>query len=422
MSRRLLLIGLATGCGLVARAGDWPQWRGPNRDAHVSGFTAPATWPKELVKKWSVPVGDGVGTPALVGDKLFVFTRQGGDEVTRCMAAATGQEVWQDKYPAAPATGPAGSFPGPRASPVVAQGKVITYGVQGALSCLDAATGKALWRKAEPMLSPPMFFTSSSPIVVGGLCVVQLGGDRGGAVAALDLATGEERWRWAGDGTKYASPALLTVDGTTMVVAVTANNLVGIAADSGKLLWQVSLAGAGAPKGGGGKGAKGGKGGGRAYNAGSPVIDGQTVITSGAGRGVTAYRVGKTGDKWAATEVWANKELAAEFDTPVVHDGRVFGLSDRNALFCLDSKTGKAAWTADIRGGNRPGYGSIVDAGSVLLALTPAGRLTVFEPTDKEFKQVAEYPVGTETYAYPVVDGRRVYVKDKSALTLWLIE
>lgn len=185
MSRRLLLIGLATGCGLVARAGDWPQWRGPNRDAHTTGFTAPATWPKELVKKWSVPVGDGVATPALVGDKLFVFTRQGGDEVTRCLSTATGQEVWQDKYPARPATGAAGSFPGPRASPVMAQSKVITYGVQGALSCLDAATGKVLWRKAEPMLSPPMFFTSSSPIVVGGLCVVQLGGDRGGGGRGL---------------------------------------------------------------------------------------------------------------------------------------------------------------------------------------------------------------------------------------------
>ena len=55
-----------------------------------------------------------------------------------------------------------------------------------------------------------------APIVVGGLCVVQLGGDRGGAVAAFDLATGEERWRWAGDGTKYASPAVLTADGTTI--------------------------------------------------------------------------------------------------------------------------------------------------------------------------------------------------------------
>src|SRR5437762_14050214 len=79
-------------------AADWPQWRGPNRDAKVTGFTPPATWPKELTKKWSVSVGDGVATPALVGEKLFAFARQGDDEVTTCLDAASGKVLWQDKY------------------------------------------------------------------------------------------------------------------------------------------------------------------------------------------------------------------------------------------------------------------------------------------------------------------------------------
>ena len=63
-------------------AADWPQWRGQNRDAKVTGFTPPATWPKELAKKWSVTVGDGVATPALVGDRLYAFARQGDEEST----------------------------------------------------------------------------------------------------------------------------------------------------------------------------------------------------------------------------------------------------------------------------------------------------------------------------------------------------
>src|SRR5205823_6408917 len=134
---------------LVAGAGDWPQWRGPERDGRVTGFEAPKAWPKELTKKWKVAVGDGVATPALVGDKLYLFSRQDGQEITRCLEAATGKEVWQDKYEAQGATGAAQSFSGPRSSPAVAEGKVVTLGVRSTLSCLDAATGKVLWRKDD---------------------------------------------------------------------------------------------------------------------------------------------------------------------------------------------------------------------------------------------------------------------------------
>ena len=70
-------VWLAVGVGGVAVAQDWPQWRGPGRDNKVTGFTAPAAWPKELTKKWQVKVGSGDSSPVLVGDKLYVFARQG---------------------------------------------------------------------------------------------------------------------------------------------------------------------------------------------------------------------------------------------------------------------------------------------------------------------------------------------------------
>src|SRR5262245_8141264 len=114
---------------IVACASDWPQWRGPNRDAKATGFKVPSAWPNELKQQWKVEVGDGVATPALVGDKLFVFTRQGGTEIIRCLEASSGKEVWQDKYEAKAVQGPAQSFPGPRSSPSVADGKVVTLGV-----------------------------------------------------------------------------------------------------------------------------------------------------------------------------------------------------------------------------------------------------------------------------------------------------
>lgn len=158
----------------LALAQDWPQWRGPSRDAKVAGFTVPKTWPKELTQKWRVTVGLGDATPALVGDRLYVFARQGGDEINLCLDAKTGKELWQDKYTAPTITGGPGSHAGPRSSPVVADGKVVTLGVGGVLSCLDADSGKLLWRKDDFLGAWPKFYTAMSPIVVDGLCIAHL--------------------------------------------------------------------------------------------------------------------------------------------------------------------------------------------------------------------------------------------------------
>jgi outer membrane protein assembly factor BamB len=403
--------GVVTGCLLLstswALAQDWPQWRGSNRDAKVSGFTAPKAWPQELSQKWKVTVGDGVATPALVGDRLYVFTRQGGDEVIRCLDAATGRELWQDKYAAQGATGPASGFAGPRSSPTVADGKVVTVGVRGTVSCLDAATGKVLWRK-DDFKSYPSFFTSSSPIVVDGLCVAQLGGERNGGIAAYDLPTGNEKWKWTSDGTAYASPVLLRLGDDRVLVAETANHIVALSAADGKLLWQTPFA----PQM-------------RAYNAATPLVDGQTIYFSGSGRGTRAVRLEKQGDKLDGKELWANKQHAVQYNTPVLKDGHLYGISDASSFFCIDAKDGTTAWTAPAPGGTgrSRGYGSVVDVGPALLALTPAAQLVVFEPSAKGFKQLAGYKVAAgDTYAYPVVAGNRVFVKDRDAVTLWTVE
>ena len=157
-------------------AQDWPQWRGANRDGKVTGFTAPQAWPKELTQKWKVTVGAGDAAPALVGDKLYVFSRQGADEVTLCLSATDGKELWRNAYAAQAPTGPAGRHPGPRSSPAVADGKVVTLGVGGVLSCLDAGTGKVMWRKEDLSKSVPQFFTAMSPVMADGLCIAHLGG------------------------------------------------------------------------------------------------------------------------------------------------------------------------------------------------------------------------------------------------------
>jgi outer membrane protein assembly factor BamB len=416
--------GLIAGCVMLlsanAFAQDWPQWRGPGRDAKATGFNPPKTWPKALTQKWKVNVGDGVATPALVGDRLYVFGRENGNEVVRCIDAATGKEVWQDRYEAEGATPPAAAFSGPRSSPTVADGKVVTFGVRGTFSCYDAATGKKLWRKDAAKGMWPRFFASSSPIVVDGLCIAQLGGQKNGGITALDLATGQEKWKWAGDGPAYASPVLLTVDGAKLIVALTEGKIVAVNSADGKLVWETPFVAAQ-----------------RNYNAATPIVDGQTIIYAGGGRGIKAVKIDKQGDGFTAKELWSNPKESVQFNTPVLKDGKLYGLSQTNEIFCVNADTGKTSWTASAggaapaggqgggrgRGGRGAGYGSIVDAGSILLVLTPSSELIVFEPNDNKYVEQARIKVAdTPTYAYPVVSGNRLFVKDKDALILWTTE
>jgi outer membrane protein assembly factor BamB len=472
-------------------AQDWPQWRGSNRDAKAADFKAPKTWPMELTQKWKVTVGEGVATPALVGDKLYVFSRQDGNEITRCLSVADGKELWSEKYESLGASGPAQGFSGPRCSPAVTGGKLVTVGVRGMISCLDASDGKKNWRK-DDFKAWPGFFPSSSPMIVDGLVIAQLGGRDNGALVAYDLATGNEKWKWSGPSPAYASPALMTVGGVKLILAHTESKLVAVNAADGKLAWESAAApqgegrqggpGGAAGAGGDGSGRGRGMGGGRDYKAATPIVDGQTIII--AGRGVKAVKLEKDGDKFVDKELWNNADKTLSFNTPALKSGLVYGLTGNNELFCLNAKDGALAWSAPFPstapaegpraaleralsispnavfgqaapatpaepgqaerprrpggqggpggpggpggrrgGGGGGGYGSIVDAGPVLLALTPGSQLIVFEPNGKEFKQLASYKVAAgQTHAYPIASGNRIFIKDKDSVTLWTVE
>jgi outer membrane protein assembly factor BamB len=392
------VLALSASC---AFAQDWPQWRGANRDGKATGFTAPKEWPKELTQKWKVTVGLGDASAAVVGNKLYVFVRQDTDEVIRCLDATNGKELWSEKYDATKVAGPAASVhSGPRSSPTVAEGKVVTLGVGGVVSCVDAATGKLFWRKDDFSGAWPRFYAASSPIVTDGLCIAVLGGESNGGIVAYDLTSGDQKWKWTGDGAAYASPVILTAGGTKMVVTLTAKKIVGLGVADGKLLWEEPFAARGMN-----------------YNAATPIVDGQTVIFAGSGRGTKAVKVEKSADGFAAKELWSNPDNGVQFDSPVLKGGQIYGVSQNGVLFCLDAQNGKTLWTSELGG---RGFASIVDLGPVLLALTPKGDLTVFEPSDKEFKKLATYKVTeTETYAYPVPAGKGLFVKDKDAVSLW---
>lgn len=403
-SRSNLRISVLVG-GLLIAAGaaaqDWPQWLGPERNGHVAAFTPPAAWPGKLNRVWKVPVGNADATPALVGDRLYVFARDGDNEVLRCLEAATGQEIWQNAYAAEPATGPASRHPGPRASVAYADGKLVTYGVRGVLSCVNAADGKVLWRKNDFPDAWPTFFTSASPLILDGKVIALVGGQRQGGVAAYDLASGSRLWLWDEDVPAYASPVVAEIGGRKVVLALTERQFTALDPTKGTVLWQTEF-----------------PSGRRAYNAATPIVDGNRVYLSGAGRGTRAYQLSWDGNQLQARQLWTNTEVAVQFNTPILAAGRLHGWSNRGNAFCLDAATGNTVWVDEAREAN--GFGTVVAAGDILVVMTPAPRLSILSSKADRWAPLAQYKVADgATYAMPVLAGHRIWIQDNSSLTLW---
>jgi outer membrane protein assembly factor BamB len=382
----------------ISYSQDWPQWRGINRDSKVTGFMAPASWPTQLKQEWKVSIGFGDATPVLSGNKLYLNTRQADQEVVICLEAATGKEIWKSSYPSAAVTGPSASqHPGPRSTPAIANGKIVTFGAAGILSCFDAATGKLDWRKENPANAYPAFYTGTSPLVADGMCILHIGKKDDGQVVAYDLNTGNEKWKWTGEGPSYSSPSVMTVDGKKLLIVITEKNIMALSLAEGKQLWQIATPVQQ-----------------RFYNCVSPYIDGQTIYLTGQGSGMKAVKVEKSGNNYTTKELWSNAEVGAKWNTPILKDGFLYGFTDQKRIYCLNAATGQTAW---IDNAVNSDFSTIVDCGPVMIGLTSTNNLIVLKPNGKEYSEVVKYKVSdTPIYAYPVISGNSIYIKDAETL------
>lgn len=382
---------------------DWPQFRGIGRDSKVTGFKSPNTWPAELKQVWKVNVGFGDATPVLSGKRIYLAVRQNTDEVILCLDAGSGKEIWRSAYTAPAVTGPATSHPGPRSTPAIADGKIVTFGVTGILTCLDASTGKVLWRKENPENAVPQFYTGMSPLIVDKICIAHLGKKDMGQVVALDLATGNEKWKWESDGPSYASPSVMTTGKQKHIIVQTEKNLIALSLENGKLQWQVATPVQQ-----------------RFYNCTSPYINGDIIYYTGQGSGTKAIQVVRDGDKYVTKELWSNPEIGAKWNTPVLKDGFLYGFTDQKRLYCIDASSGKTAWNDNTVSSD---FSTIVDCGPVIIGLPSTGNLIVMKPDPKAYSETAKYKVAdTPVYAFPVISGNTIYVKDSENLTLFRVE
>jgi outer membrane protein assembly factor BamB len=398
-----LVVGFSCGIEGQTNADDWPQWRGPNRDGHVRGFVAPKVWPERLTQRWKVEVGSGYATPLLVGARVYMFSRQAENEVMAALDATSGNVLWRTSYPAPfkmdKAAAPHG--PGPKSTPVYANGKLFSIGMSGIVTAFDAATGKQLWQKPGLPAQPLWTSHSFSPLVDGDRVVFHMGGNDQGTLSAFDVTTGEARWTWSGDGPAYGSPVLYEFAKTRQIVTMTQQKFIGLDAATGSLLWERPYTTE------------------YAQNIMTPVRYGDTLIVSGFQKPVAAFRVTRQGSQWSTEQVWENADVSLYMSDAVLFGETLVGLSQRRSgqFFGLDPRSGKTLWLSDARQATNA---AIVSAGDFWFALEDDGELVVSRWNAKAFEPLRRYSVATSaTWAQPVIAGDRVFVKDVSTLAMW---
>ncbi len=390
---------------VAGTAKDWNQWRGPNRDGIAAGFALPASWsPDALARKWSVAVGEGHSSPVIVGDRVYIFAREGEREVMRCLALADGAVIWQEGYEAPYRINPSARAhgKGPKATPTVVDGRVFTLGINGQVAAFDANTGAVLWRKdfaAEYPATAPVFGAAASPLVHGKLVIVPVGGKDQGALAAFEVATGAVAWTWKGDGPGYASPIVATFGGVAQIITQSQKHCFAVSPADGRELWRLPFT--------------------TPYdqNSVTPVVAGDLVIFGGIQKPTFAVKV--TGA--TAETVWENNAMTMYMSTPVLSGTTLYGMSNkqRGSLFALDVKSGELLWQSEGRLGENA---SLTDIGPALLVLTDGGELTVQEKSATGLTERAKYKVAdSPVWAALGLAGNRLLVKDKTHLTVFQV-
>lgn len=398
--RETLALLLAQSPAVAIEPEDYPQWRGQDRDGSASSFTEPVEWPDELTRRWTVEVGQGYATPLVVGDIVYSFSRRGDEEVIAALEARTGREIWHTSYtaPYTPLDAAAKHGAGPKATPVLHDGKLFTLGVSGTVAAFDAASGDALWRTATPVESA-LFGAAASPVAEAGLVITHPGNY--GSLTALDAESGDVRWI-AGEGGFFAAPITIDLAGIRQVVTVTPKEVIGVSVADGNVLWRYPWpGGTGGPM---------------------PVIYGETVIVSGFNSGVSALRPSRVDGTWSVETVWKTSEVSMYTSNPVVITDMLFGLSHRSRgqFFALDATTGEVLWLGPPREAENT---AIVKAGDLLFLLNDDAELIVAKSSRQGFEPLQRYTVAdSATWAQPAISGNRIFVKDVSSIALWTLD
>ncbi len=402
---KLITAGLVCFAALALDAADWPQFLGPARNGISSETNLAGAWPADGPPVlWQKKVGAGFSGPVVARGKLILFHRKADKEIIDCLDAKTGAGLWHFDYPTA-YRDDFGFDEGPRGTPAVADGKVYAMGAEGFVHCLDAEKGKEIWSvncKEKFQCGKGFFGMACSPLVEGGVVILNIGGQDGAGIIALDKATGALRWKQGSAEAGYSSPMAATINGARYAFVFTRDGLTGLNPATGAahfdFPWRSRED--------------------ASVNAATPLVDGDLIfLTASYQTGAALLRV--TNDHLAT--VWSgDNSLSCHYATPVLYQGCLYGIDGRAdpgmqprpSLRCVELKTGRVCWSQDDFGA-----ATITVAGGQLLILTENGELVRAPANPKEFHATARaqiLPLGVR--AYPALSDGRLYARSKDKL------
>jgi outer membrane protein assembly factor BamB len=396
----LLLISQAT-------AADWPQFLGPDRNGISKETGLVDSFPKSgppLV--WKKEIGEGFSGPAVAGQRLILFHRVGNEEVVECLNAGTGKDVWKFAYPTN-YQDQLGKGDGPRSTPVIAGKNVITLGAEGMLHCLDLEKGKMIWARnivKDYKVAQSYFGVGTSPLVEGKLVLVNVGGT-GAGIVAFALETGKQVWTATGDGASYSSPVATTIAGTRLAIFFTRQGAVVLDPVTGKEIfrkrWRARYD--------------------ASVNAATPLVIGDRAFFSASYEtGALFLRLKKDG----AEVLWSNdSSMSNHYNTCVHQDGYLYGIDGRQErgpnLRCIDLKNGKVKW-------EETGFGcaNLILAEGKLIALTERGDLVLAQATPTEYREKARARILEDgpCRAQIALANGLLYARDQKTLGCWKLQ
>jgi outer membrane protein assembly factor BamB len=380
---------------VALRPGDWPGFRGPQRDNRLTGVRLVTDWEAHPPKPvWKHRVGPGWGSFAVVGDRLFTQEQRDDNEVVVCYRASDGQELWEHTDRVRFTEEAAG--PGPRATPTFHDGKLYALGAKGTLNCLDPATGKVIWSKdiaADSGAKVPIWGFASSPLVVNGTVTVYAGGpDK--AVLGYKADTGDLAWASGQGPMSYCSTHLAKFDGVEQLLIATDAGLSAFDPATGKVLWTHDW---------------------QTDNQLARIVQptllegGDVLIGTGMGVGTRRVHVGREGDGWSAKEVWTTQAIKPYYNDLVMYKDHLYGF-DGTFFVCVTLADGKLKWKAR-------GYGAgqvllLADQG-VLLIASEKGEVALVAASPERHQELGKFQaIEGKTWNHPVLAHGRLYVRN----------
>ena len=399
-------------------AADWPHFLGPNLDLHSGetglNLTFPESGPPVL---WEVERGKGHSGPVIADGKLVFIHQLDKQEEIRCLDAATGEEIWKHAYPVDVAQS-YGITDTPRSSPVIdtETGFVYTLGNDGDLICFQLADGEIVWQsELERDFGPSPFFFGygSCPLVYNDKLIVQVGAE-GAAVVAFDKENGEVIWQaaheWNGS---YASPVIGQVNGTDRIFAFLGGmvkpphgGLVCIDPADGTVndsfSWRSDNF--------------------ASVNAASPVPCGPNRVFISEDYGLGGAMI-EYDANFRSRIVWTSGEFGCQFQTPIYHDGTLYGFGGNGGLMlAMDAATGRNYWNeafyqTTIKWEDRDipislGHAHLVYVDNGFLCISENGALLRMDlnPGGFQIQSKARLFYVPETWAPPAISDGKLYI------------